>query len=84
MSTLTKKGQVTIPKPFRDKLRIKEGDTLLFELKEGQLVLKKKKRRSLLDLGGIAKGRSKGKGDERAFVKKAVAGRIAKEGLPHE
>ena len=81
MSTITKKGQVTIPKPFRETLQIKEGDSLMFEMKDGMLILKKKDRKSILNLGGIARGRKLGVGDEREFTKKVVAKRVAKEGL---
>lgn len=81
MSTITKKGQVTIPKPFRETLHIKEGDNLLFEMKGDTLILKKKERKSILSLGGIAKGRKVGIGDEREFTKKVISRRIAKEGL---
>ncbi len=81
MSTITKKGQVTIPKPFREKLHIREGDCLDFEVKDGVLILQKKARTSILDLGGIAKGRNVGTGNEREYAKKMVARRIAKEGL---
>lgn len=81
MSTITKKGQVTIPKPFREILHIKEGDNLEFELKGDMLVLKKKERKSILRLGGIAKGRKIGIGSERDFTKKTVSKKIAKEGL---
>jgi AbrB family looped-hinge helix DNA binding protein len=81
MSTVTKKGQVTIPKPYRDLLHIKEGDSLHFEMKDNVLVLKRKERKSLLSLGGIAKGRRIGTGSEREYAKKAVARKIAKEDL---
>ncbi len=81
MSTITKKGQVTIPKPFRESLHIKEGDSLVFELKDNMLILTKKERKSILDLAGIAKGRKVGVGDEREFTKKAISKRIVKEGL---
>jgi len=81
MSTITKKGQVTIPKPLRERLHIKEGDSLVFELKDDLLILKKKERKSILSLGGIAKGRKVGVGDEREYTKKIVSKRIAKEGL---
>jgi len=81
MSTITKKGQVTIPKPFRDKLDIKEGDSFLFEIKDNLLIVKKKVRKSILSLGGIAKGRKIGVGSEREYAKKIVARKIAKEGL---
>ncbi|MFZ3064092.1 MAG: AbrB/MazE/SpoVT family DNA-binding domain-containing protein [Nitrospirota bacterium] len=81
MSTITKKGQVTIPKPFRDKLHIKEGDSFLFEIKDNLLIVKKKVRKSILSLGGIAKGRKIGVGSEREYAKKVIAKKIAKEGL---
>jgi len=81
MSTITKKGQVTIPKPFRETLHIKEGDNLLFEMQGDMLILKKKERKSILSLGGIAKGRKIGFGDEREFTQKIIAKRVAKEGL---
>jgi len=75
-----KKGQVTIPKPLRDNLHIKEGDSLMFELKGDMLILKKMERKSILSLGGIAKGRKVGVGSEREYIKKVVTKRIAKRG----
>ena len=80
MSTVTKKGQVSIPKPYRDRLQIKEGDSLHFEMKDDVLILKRKERKSLLSLGGIAKGRKIGTGNEREYAKKTVARKIAREG----
>jgi len=82
MSTITRKGQVTIPKPLREKLQIKEGDNLVFEMKDNNLlILKKKERKSILNLGGIARSRKVGIGSEREYTKKVVSKRIAKEGL---
>ena len=81
MPSITKKGQVTIPHPFREKLHIEEGDILEFELNGNTLILTKKKRKSILSLGGIAKGRKVGTGSERGYTKKMVSGKIAKEGL---
>lgn len=81
MSTVTKKGQVTIPKPVRDRFHIKEGDSLQFEVKDNVLILKRKERKSLLNLGGIAKGRKLGTGSEREYAKKAVARKNAREGI---
>jgi AbrB family looped-hinge helix DNA binding protein len=81
MSTVTKKGQVTIPKPVRDRFHIKEGDSLQFEVKDNVLILRRKERKSLLNLGGIAKGRKLGTGSEREYAKKAVARKIAREGI---
>jgi len=80
MSTVTKKGQVTIPKPYRDRLHIKEGDSLHFEMKDDVLILKRKERKSVLSLGGIAKGRKIGTGNEREYAKKTVARKVAREG----
>jgi len=41
-STVTSKGQVTIPKPVRDRLGIKPGDAVEFELAaDGRVVLVK-------------------------------------------
>jgi len=59
MSQVTKKGQVTIPKPMRDSLELKTGDSVVFSLRDRELVLRKKERRSILSLGGIVEGRKK-------------------------
>lgn len=80
MAVITKKGQVTLPKPLREKIGLKEGDQVIFELGEDGVKIKKIERRSLIKLGGIAKGRAIGSGDERNFTKKVVSRRIAKEG----
>lgn len=34
LATMTSKGQVTVPKPIRDKLRLKPGDRIEFLLEE--------------------------------------------------
>ena len=44
MSALTVKGQVTIPKPVRDKLGLKPGDEVAFDLAPGDLVVIRKAR----------------------------------------
>jgi len=41
VSTLTKKGQVTIPKGVRDALRLRPGMRITVELREGEAVLRK-------------------------------------------
>jgi AbrB family looped-hinge helix DNA binding protein len=38
---VTSKNQITIPKPVREKLGIQIGDELLFEYREGELVVTK-------------------------------------------
>lgn len=84
MPVLTKKGQVTLPKILREKLGIKEGDEIIFELEGKRVRVKKVEKRSLLSLGGIAKGKAIGRGDERDYTKKVVSKRIAEEGLKSE
>lgn len=44
MATVTTKGQVTIPKPVRERLGVKPGDEVAFELAEdGRVVIAKVK-----------------------------------------
>lgn len=40
-STISEKGQVTIPKEIRDKLGIIQGDRLIFDLKDDLIIIKK-------------------------------------------
>jgi AbrB family looped-hinge helix DNA binding protein len=54
MAVLTSKGQITIPKRMRDALELAAGDGVAFELREGELVLKKLRRKSILTFGGAA------------------------------
>lgn len=63
MSVLTSKGQVTIPKRFREALRLRGGDSVVFELRDGEVVLKKHERKSILELGGIAGKKAAGGGE---------------------
>ena len=50
-SVITRKGQVTIPKPIRDQLRLEEGEKVLF-IRRGDEVLLKVLRGTVLDLKG--------------------------------
>jgi antitoxin PrlF len=52
-ATLTSKGQITVPKPVRDALGLKEGDRVLFRVLEGRAVLAKVE--DFLDLAGSVK-----------------------------
>lgn len=38
---LTSKGQVTIPKPVRDALGLREGDSVVFRVQDGRATLAK-------------------------------------------
>ncbi|TXT61570.1 MAG: stationary/sporulation regulating protein [Promethearchaeota archaeon] len=40
-STISEKGQLTIPKEIRDKLAIVQGDRLVFNLKGEEIIVKK-------------------------------------------
>jgi antitoxin PrlF len=40
-STISEKGQVTVPKPLRERLGIKPGDKLEFSEKRGHIVVSK-------------------------------------------
>ena len=51
-STLTEKGQTTIPKPIRDSLGMKAGDRMTFTLMPDGVVLMRVKTKSILDLAG--------------------------------
>lgn len=48
-ATVSEKGQVTIPKALRNKLGIRPGVVLDFEVEEGRLVGRKASARSALD-----------------------------------
>lgn len=50
-STMTRKGQVTIPKAIRDRLGVKEGEKVLFVMRDEEVVLKVVKG-TILDLRG--------------------------------
>jgi AbrB family looped-hinge helix DNA binding protein len=60
MPLITKKGQVTVPKDIREELGIREGDSLVFLRKEGEVVMRRQERKSILTLGGIVRGRVRG------------------------
>ena len=52
-STLTSKGQVTVPKRIRDGLGVKPGDRITFTVMPGGVVLMRAKTGSIKDLAGI-------------------------------
>ena len=51
-STLTSKGQTTIPKDIRDSLGIKSGDRMTFTLMPDGTVLLRVKNKSVMNLAG--------------------------------
>ena len=52
-TTLTSKGQTTIPKEIRDSLGMKPGDRMTFTLMPGGTVVMRLKSKSILELAGI-------------------------------
>lgn len=44
------RGQVAVPRAVREKLRIKEGDTIIFEERDGEIYIRKI--RNFLDMEG--------------------------------
>ncbi len=42
MSTVTSKGQITVPKRIRDALGLTPGSEVEFELRDGQVLLRKR------------------------------------------
>lgn len=52
LSTVTSKGQTTVPKPIREALGIKDGTPLRWTLKDGVLSVRAKTRR-LEDFAGM-------------------------------
>ena len=51
-STLTSKGQTTIPKDIRDRLRIKPGDRMTFTLMPDGTVVMRVKNKRVVELAG--------------------------------
>ena len=52
-TTLTSKGQVTVPREIRDRLGLKAGDKLTFTLLSDGTVIMRAKTRRLTDLAGL-------------------------------
>lgn len=79
-STITRKGQVTIPKEIRDSLALKEGDRVFF-VQRGEEVILKVLRGTILDLKGSVTVRGRQDLDKvRRQVKKKISARIAGDG----
>jgi antitoxin PrlF len=51
-STMTTKGQTTVPKEIRKQLNLKPGDKVLWYLEDGRIVLRAKNR-SIRELAGM-------------------------------
>ncbi len=54
-STLTTKGQTTVPQPIRDALQAVSGTKLLWNLMPDGTIIVRAKNKSILDLAGMLK-----------------------------
>ena len=58
-STLTSKGQTTVPKAIRESLRLKSGDRITFTLMPDGTVLMRVKNKSVMGLAGRLRRRGR-------------------------
>jgi len=79
ISTMTSKGQTTIPKEIRRKLRLKTGDRLEYVLDDQGRVLLIPVTRSLMDLCGSLNHRAPEKAVTLKEMKLAVADEASKD-----
>ena len=63
-STVTSKGQITIPKAVRDRLRLEEGDKVYFDVGEDGAVRMVARNRPMEELFGLLRDRRPGKPPE--------------------
>jgi len=80
-STITRKGQVTIPKAIRDRLGVKKGEKVLFAMRGEEVILKVVKG-TILDLRGSVQPSAHPEEFEkiRQSVKQAVAKKVVGHG----
>jgi len=80
-SSVTRKGQVTIPKSIRDRLGVREGEKVLF-VERGDEVVLKVLRGNILDLKGSVKASKHPEDFEaiRRSTKNTVAAKVARRG----
>jgi len=80
-STITRKGQVTIPKDIRDSLGLAEGQRVFF-VQRGEEIVLKALRGNILELRGSVQpsARPENFNEVREQTKKDVAARTARNG----
>lgn len=59
-ATVTSKGQITLPKPIRDRLRVHTGDRVNFREREDGTIVVEADTVDLLDLQGSVRTRVRG------------------------
>jgi len=81
-ATITSKGQLTIPKQVRERLGLKPGDRLVFDLDGNAIRLRVEKRRTLEELrGSLPVGRGY---PGREAEREAARGHVTREALGEE
>ncbi len=80
-STVTRKGQITIPKEIRDQLGVRQGEKVVFVVRGAEVVLKVI-RGTILDLKGSVKAQRHPEDFEamRKSVRRSVSKRLAENG----
>jgi len=80
-SALTRKGQLTLPKPIRDRLGIRQGEKVFFVIRGEEVVLKVL-RGTILDLKGSVTPSSQPEDFKniRETVKKVVSAKVSRHG----
>lgn len=76
-STLTSKGQITLPREIRDHLRLENGDRVNFEIRDGTVIVEPETI-DIKSLRGIVKRRGKKKVSiegMNAAVRRGASGR---------
>ena len=79
---ITYKGQITLPKPVRDALTLKEGDSVVFTVKDDQAILKPLRKKTLTEFFGAMKAPRAYPGIKviRKEVRQKMAGRHTGKG----
>ncbi len=79
-STLTSKGQITIPKDVRDRLGLREGDRIVFQFDEqGRVILQPGERDPLGNLVGLLRHRAKDRPVTVEQMDEAIRARAAEK-----
>ena len=73
-ATVTTKGQITLPKPIRDRLRLKAGDRVAFREREDGSIVVEAETIDLRELRGSIQTRVRGvtPGDMAAAIRKGA------------
>lgn len=76
-AVVTSKGQVTIPKPVRDAVGIRESDLVEFDVRGGEVVLRPVAGSFLARFGSVAPRR---RPEDWKRIRRQVAAEVAKRG----